>query len=920
MKKLFLSIIILFLVLYIDSFSQSIENLNPQPKCAYIRNQYSAVFSLGSVKNIYLNPKAPDYFAAKFLNSELRKRKIDTIPVKVWDDTEKSLQGIVLSTSNSFVNKLFDNINDQKISISNEYPGKEGYILDIIGMQCIVAGSDSAGLFYGIQTLMQLLNFNNFKNPIRFCRIVDAPDFPIRWFYYPTNVLVQSNTDKAKAMFDTAAAYKLNGMLFTDYKFGFISQMPPRYFDSLNSINQYAKQNFLNLVPGIFSFGYSNDILFHDPNLASGLPVKSQKFVVLDDTARLIPSSNISLSNPGFELYNGNNFPGFGYIDQPGVLSYVDTIIKHSGKASIKFTNFESAGGYTNARVTNRAVVKPYTQFHLGAWVKSQNIKFSYRFQMMAIGNKGRTLCFQNIDLAQTTDWKKFDITFNTLDADTINVYWGVWGPQQGAFWLDDLVFEEIPFMNLIRRPGAPLTIRNIDSSKIYSEGFDFDSLKDKKMGMVNPWPGDYDSYHTPIPSLVINNSGQIKNGDTLLADYYHSVVIYDGQVMVSMTEPMTYYYMEKEFKLLDSLIKPSTYFMGHDEIRTMNWDESDRQTNQSPALILADNVKKCVKLINKYNPQADIWDWSDMFDPYHNAVPGINNYYLVNGDLGGVADWIPKSIGIANWNFGKSKESLNYFDKGSFRQISTPFYDTDQNHIRKSKESSIGINNFQGMMYTTWASNYKYVPQFGYYAWSHAPFIYHQPVYGISPDGDINMSINIQDDMWDSGWFLSEARVYYRTNTSDEFKFITLDIPHEGQADFKLTLPKDNEYLEYYITAADNRGWLSKVPYGANNYYKLGNIINNVANDKNTENALNLNSLTLKEENLQVDVYSNIQSDITFNIYNIIGNIQVSNRIEQLTSGSNQLNIDVSQLIPGTYILSINSKQQIIRKLFIKL
>lgn len=46
------------------------------------------------------------------------------------------------------------------------------------------------------------------------------------------------------------------------------------------------------------------------------------------------------------------------------------------------------------------------------------------------------------------------------------------------------------------------------------------------------------------------------------------------------------------------------------------------------------------------------------MVDSLHNAV---NNYYLINGDLRGIWNDIPKDIIITNWNLGKLDASMSF-------------------------------------------------------------------------------------------------------------------------------------------------------------------------------------------------------------------------------------------------------------------
>ena len=58
-------------------------------------------------------------------------------------------------------------------------------------------------------------------------------------------------------------------------------------------------------------------------------------------------------------------------------------------------------------------------------------------------------------------------------------------------------------------------------------------------------------------------------------------------------------------------------------------------------------------------NPQAKRCIWSDMFDPHHNAV---KDFYLVNGNLSGSWEGLPKDTIIMNWNSGKPAPSLKHF------------------------------------------------------------------------------------------------------------------------------------------------------------------------------------------------------------------------------------------------------------------
>ena len=53
---------------------------------------------------------------------------------------------------------------------------------------------------------------------------------------------------------------------------------------------------------------------------------------------------------------------------------------------------------------------------------------------------------------------------------------------QCGKFWLDDLKIEEIGMVNLLRRPGTPVTVRGEKSGTVYEEGRDYAELIDSRL------------------------------------------------------------------------------------------------------------------------------------------------------------------------------------------------------------------------------------------------------------------------------------------------------------------------------------------------------------------------------------------------------------------------------------------------------
>ncbi len=918
MKKVVISLFIILVSTNIAYTHSQIDSIVPEPRQGYVRALYSSMFTLYDEHKIYLDPQHPAEFAAYELNEELRKRDLDTFEIESWNPEDTLVSGIVLGVADDFLNRLFEHIPDQRVYISKNYPGEEGYILDVMPMQLMIAGSDKAGLHYGINTLFQIVDQNPNTNAIFACRIVDAPEFPNRWFRYSTNVQVPENIPPAKEIWQTAADYKLNGVALADGKLNRASSLIQLYYDSLLSLQKFADDRFLEFIPCIMSFGYSGSLLFFDPNLASGIPVRNQKFVIENDTARVVPHKDVSLPNPGFEDHEGNDFSGFRFIDGPGEVSFADEEVKRSGNASIRFENFpESEHGH--GRVIYETPVEPFTMYHVSGWVKTENLYPPSSFNSTAI--KDGFYCSRYIPtVPSTTDgWERIDFTFNTFDKDTMLIYWGVWGAESGRIWLDDLIVEEIPFVNLLRREGTPLNVSHQYQDISCTEGVDYDTLRDPLLGR-NRWLGDYDSYHTP-PTFRIKEDGNIKNGDTLLMSYYHTVIIRYSQVMITMSDPKVYNIVEREFKVLDSLLDADTYFMQHDEIRVLNWDYGDQKRNITPAEILADNVNKCVDIIEEVAPDSDYWILTDMFDEYHNAKPDYG--YFVNGDLTGSADMIPKSIGMMNWN-GREKDSivhksLNFFEEKGFRQMSAPFYDNDENHIRRWKEWAQHVQNFKGMMYTTWGNNYNYLKHFAEYAWNHAPYIYHYPPSQFRKDP--RLTFTIKGDSYDAGWKLDNVQVLYRTKPNNRFTSQIVVMEGQHPKDLKLDLPDDAEWVQYYITARDNRGWHTRCPYGDTVYFELGELPTGVK-DNNEKSGLRIFEIYPNPAQAQTIInieWSAFQSGkYMVTITDIFGREIYK---KQLYADKNKIltqRIDLPESFPGVYFLRINSRNNSVSKKFV--
>lgn len=531
-----------------------------------------------------------------------------------------------------------------------------------------------------------------------------------RWLYLQQNLQVNENIPKIEQILRRAAKVGYNGVVLADYKLNILDRVPDHYFKNAARLKEICRELDLEIIPAVTPFGYSDGILAHDTNLVEGLPVRNAPFVVRGGAATSAGHTK-NLVPGDFEEYRGNAFTGWSFQDEPGGGTFVDTEIKHGGQASLRIENIEGAAG--NRRIMKKLQVRPWTQFHASVWIRTQDYQTTGETRMFAMTSTGQVLSYSNLGLQKTQDWTQHHIVFNSLDDDDINFYLGTWDCHQGRLWMDDLQVVEEPFVNLVRRAACPLVVQDDTGKTTYEEGRDFEKLTDPKLG-TTPYEGSFEVYHAP-PQLKLTRNSRIRDGQNLQVSFYHTVTVHDNQVCCSLSDPKVFDVVKDQIERVQKLFEPQTYFLSHDEIRVANWSEPEQRAKKSAGVVLAENVRHCVKIIRGINPQAKLCVWSDMFDPHHNAH---DNFYLVNGDLGGSWEGLPKDMLIVNWNSGKPDKSLPFFSSRGHAQVLAGYYDAPIDNIRKWQAAGKDVKGINGAMYTTWVSNFADIEKFAEAAW----------------------------------------------------------------------------------------------------------------------------------------------------------------------------------------------------------
>ena len=213
-----------------------------------------------------------------------------------------------------------------------------------------------------------------------------------RWIYLATNLLVDKNVEDDLVLLDRAAKAGYNGVVLTDSKFLRWDQLPERHVANVRRVRQSCRDHKLACITCVCPIGYSNDLLSRDPHLAEGLPVVDAPFIAKG--GRLLPADDSAfLVNGGFEQSRGNMPSGWGFVDQPGKITFIDRTVRHEGRASLRMEDIGLHDPqHGHGRACQTLAVKPFRYYHVSAMVRTQNFESAGDVQIAVIAKDGTAL------------------------------------------------------------------------------------------------------------------------------------------------------------------------------------------------------------------------------------------------------------------------------------------------------------------------------------------------------------------------------------------------------------------------------------------------------------------------------------------------------------------------------------------------
>ena len=228
-------------------------------------------------------PTAERESLGRLLNDELKRAGLSAVRVRSWDAATPAF-------------RLKADGGPLLLPSLPENPAPEGYALEVREREIVCAAKEPAGLFYGLQTLCQLIRANRRGSALPCVMIRDWPSLRWRCFQDDMTRGPSSTLDTLKFEAALGSYLKLNLMTFyMEYQFAFKKHPeigPPDGSltpEDLSALVAYVKPYHLNILGNQQSFGHFGRILQHPqyaplrevPDVLS--PVKEGTYQLLDD-------------------------------------------------------------------------------------------------------------------------------------------------------------------------------------------------------------------------------------------------------------------------------------------------------------------------------------------------------------------------------------------------------------------------------------------------------------------------------------------------------------------------------------------------------------------------------------------------------------------------------------------------------------
>ena len=302
--SIFGSVMVYMLIIILSTNVNAAEKplIFPIPQKLEVTNE---IFELDETVSIIVPQKnnEEDLFLARFLVRELSDKYGIAIKIETKTSIPEGRKVVVMGSVDNPLIKQYNEDNNLKMSL--EYPGPEGYFLQVSSHKIVVSGWDDPGAFFGLQSLRQLIDAENGKK-VQGVKVHDWPNLPFRAIrlYVPGT---ENITFFKRFLRDFMALYKYNKVIIEvncmrldqhpEVNIGWIEFAKDLQYsranrpvgirgegktsshydagdgfiiekDDLRDVVEFANQNFIEVIPEIPSLTHVYYLLTRHPELS----------------------------------------------------------------------------------------------------------------------------------------------------------------------------------------------------------------------------------------------------------------------------------------------------------------------------------------------------------------------------------------------------------------------------------------------------------------------------------------------------------------------------------------------------------------------------------------------------------------------------------------------------------------------------
>ncbi|MFP4015392.1 MAG: beta-N-acetylhexosaminidase [Halanaerobiales bacterium] len=237
-------------------------NLLPEPQELNVHQGRYFTLDKGTIIALDKSCSLQDFDSARLLQQELEGQIGQLIEITRIISLKK---GKLLNDKVIYLKRV-EVKEDKKSDIRDKRKIDESYSLSIEEKIIEITAQSEAGLFYGVQTLRQLIRSEGLTLP--HLDINDNPYFVYRGFYHDVTRGKVPTLDTLKELVDRISFYKINQLqLYVEHTFAFKNMSEiwrgadPLTAEEILELDQYCQNKHVELVPSLSTFGHLYEAL-----------------------------------------------------------------------------------------------------------------------------------------------------------------------------------------------------------------------------------------------------------------------------------------------------------------------------------------------------------------------------------------------------------------------------------------------------------------------------------------------------------------------------------------------------------------------------------------------------------------------------------------------------------------------------------